>query len=43
VNEYLSAQGRFRRLSEEQIAYIQGEVDEKRDDMMAQDGKKIIH
>jgi pyruvate/2-oxoacid:ferredoxin oxidoreductase beta subunit len=43
VNEYLSAQGRFRRLSEEQIAYIQSEVDAKRDDLLAQDGKKIIH
>ena len=43
VNEYLSAQGRFRRLSEEQIAYIQSEVDNKRDDLLAQDGKTIIH
>ena len=43
VNEYLSAQGRFRRLSEDQIAYIQSEVDNKRDDLLAQDGKTIIH
>ena len=43
VQEYLSAQGRFRRLSEDQIAYVQGEVDAKRDDLLANDGKKIIH
>ena len=43
VQEYLSAQGRFRRLSEDQIAYVQGEVDAKRDDLLANDGKKVIH
>lgn len=43
VQEYLSAQGRFRRLTEEQIAYIQGEVDTKRDDLLANEGKQIIH
>jgi pyruvate ferredoxin oxidoreductase beta subunit len=43
VQEYLSAQGRFRRLSEDQIAYVQGEVDKKRDDLLGNDGKQIIH
>ena len=43
VTEYLSAQNRFRRLSEEQIAYIQSEVDKKKDDLLAMDGKNIIH
>ena len=43
VTEYLSTQGRFRRLSKEQIAYIQSEVDKKKNDLLAQDGKLIIH
>ena len=43
VQEYLKAQGRFRQLSEDQLAYIQGEVDKKRDDLLAMDGKQIIH
>ncbi len=43
VQEYLGAQGRFRRLSKDQIAYVQGEVDKKRDDLLANDAKKIIH
>ena len=43
VTEYLIAQGRFRRLTEDQIAYVQSEVDSKRDDLLSNDGKKIIH
>ena len=43
VQEYLKAQGRFRQLSEDQITYIQGEVDTKRDDLLSNDGKKVIH
>ena len=43
VQEYLSAQGRFRRLSEDKINYVQDEVDKKRDDLLANDGKKVIH
>ncbi|MCJ7732001.1 thiamine pyrophosphate-dependent enzyme [Candidatus Bathyarchaeota archaeon] len=43
VQEYLKAQGRFRQLSEDQITYIQSEVDTKRDDLLANDGKQIIH
>lgn len=42
VTEYLSAQGRFRRLSEEQIDYIQGEVDRRRKDLLERDGKKVF-
>jgi pyruvate/2-oxoacid:ferredoxin oxidoreductase beta subunit len=43
VQEYLKTQGRFRQLSENQVNYIQGEVDKKRDDLLANEGKKIIH
>jgi len=43
VREYLKTQGRFRQLTDEQINYIQGEVDKKRDDLLANDSKKIIH
>ena len=42
VIEYLSLQNRFRRLSEEQVAYIQTEVDKKREDLLAMDGKKVV-
>ncbi|MCW4049565.1 MAG: thiamine pyrophosphate-dependent enzyme [Candidatus Bathyarchaeota archaeon] len=43
VTEYLSAQGRFRRLSEEQLKYIQDEVDKKRTEYLEMDGKRIIY
>ena len=43
VQEYLKAQGRFRQLTDAQITYIQSEVDRKRDDLLANDGKLIIH
>lgn len=42
VREYLSAQGRFRRLDETQIDYIQGEVDKRRKDLLERDGKKLF-
>ena len=42
VHEYLSAQGRFRRLDEEQIDYIQKEVDKRRKDLLERDGKKLF-
>jgi len=41
VPEYLKAQGRFRRLSEEQIEYIQTTVDERRMNLLAMEGKRI--
>ena len=41
VTEYLKAQGRFRRLSEEQIEYIQTTVDERRTNLLAMEGKRI--
>ena len=41
VTEYLKAQGRFRRLSEEQIEYIQTTVDERRMNLLAMEGKRI--
>jgi len=43
VQEYLKAQGRFRHLTGKQIAYIQSEVDKGREDLLANDGKEIIH
>ena len=43
VTEYLKAQGRFRGLSQDQINYIQDEVDKKRLDMLENNSKKIIH
>jgi len=43
VREYLKAQGRFRHLTEEQIAYVQAQVDAKREDLLANDGKRIVH
>jgi pyruvate ferredoxin oxidoreductase beta subunit len=42
VTEYLSTQGRFRRLSEKQIEYIQSEVDQRRKDLLDRDGKKVF-
>ena len=41
VTEYLKAQGRFRRLSDEQIEYIQTTVDERRTNLLAMEGKRI--
>ena len=41
VREYLKAQGRFRHLSEEQLEFIQSEVDRKREELIAKDGTKI--
>ena len=43
VREYLKAQGRFRHLTEEQIAYVQAQVDAKREDLLVNDGKRIVH
>jgi pyruvate ferredoxin oxidoreductase beta subunit len=41
VTEYLKAQGRFRRLSEEQVEHIQTTVDERRMNLLAMEGKRI--
>ncbi len=41
VTEYLKAQGRFRRLSEEQVGYVQTTVDERRMNLLAMEGKRI--
>ena len=41
VTEYLKAQGRFRRLSEEQIEHVQATVDERRTNLLAMEGKRI--
>ncbi len=41
VTEYLKAQGRFRRLSEEQVEHVQTTVDERRTNLLAMEGKRI--
>jgi pyruvate ferredoxin oxidoreductase beta subunit len=41
VTEYLKAQGRFRRLSDEQVEYVQATVDERRTNLLAMEGKRI--
>jgi pyruvate ferredoxin oxidoreductase beta subunit len=42
VIEYLKPQGRFRHLTEAQISYIQEQVDDKREDLLTNNGRKII-
>ena len=42
VEEYLKPQGRFRRLSQEQIDFIQSEIEDKRKTLLENDGKKIV-
>ena len=41
VEEYLRLQGRFRRLGKEEIAQIQGFVDEEKERLLERDGKNI--
>ena len=41
VTEYLKAQGRFRRLSDEQVEHVQTTVDERRTNLLAMEGKRI--
>ena len=41
VTEYLKAQGRFRRLSEKQVEYVQATVDERRMNLLAMEGNRI--
>ena len=41
VEEYLKLQNRFRHLSEEQIDYVQGQVDRKREWLIAHEGERI--
>jgi pyruvate ferredoxin oxidoreductase beta subunit len=42
VEEYLRAQGRFRRLSKEQIEFIQRQVDEQRKRLLENEGRNIV-
>jgi len=42
VEEYLKAQGRFRRLSEDQIKFVQSEVDTRRRRLLENEGKNIL-
>jgi len=41
VTEYLKAQGRFRRLSDEQVEHVQTTVDERRTNLLVMEGKRI--
>ena len=41
IEEYLRLQGRFRKLSKEQIEFIQSEVDGQRQRLLENDGKRI--
>jgi pyruvate ferredoxin oxidoreductase beta subunit len=42
IEDYLKAQRRFRILSDDQIKYLQNEIDVKRQQLLNSDGKKII-
>jgi pyruvate ferredoxin oxidoreductase beta subunit len=42
VEEYLKAQGRFRRLTDEQVEFIQKQVDTERKRLLESDGKNIL-
>ncbi len=42
MEDYLKSQNRFRHLTDDQIQFIQSEVDEKREMLLKYDGKKII-
>ena len=42
VQEYLNAQGRFRRLTDEQVEFIQKQVDTERKRLLESDGKSIL-
>jgi len=42
VEDYLKAQNRFRHLTDDQIEYMQNEVDTKRQRLLENDGKRII-
>jgi len=41
VTEYLKAQGRFRRLGDEQVEHVQATVDERRMNLLGMEGKRI--
>ncbi len=42
IEEYLKAQGRFRQLSEEQIKFVQSEIDTRRRRLLENEGKNIV-
>ena len=42
IEEYLKAQGRFRQLSEDQIKFVQDEVDTRRSRLLENEGKNIV-
>jgi len=42
IEEYLKAQGRFRQLSEDQINFVQSEIDTRRKRLLENEGKNIV-
>jgi len=42
IEDYLKAQNRFRHLTDDQIQYIQNEIDTKRQRLLENDGKRVI-
>jgi pyruvate ferredoxin oxidoreductase beta subunit len=42
IEDYLKAQNRFRHLTDDQIQYVQSEVNTKRQRLLENDGKKVI-
>ena len=42
VEDYLKAQNRFRHLTEDQIRFIQDQIDTRRKRLLENDGKRII-
>ena len=42
VEDYLKSQNRFRHLTDDQIQWIQANIDEKREILLEFDGKKIV-
>ncbi len=42
IEDYLKAQNRFRHLTDDQIRYMQSEVDTKRQRLLESDGKRVI-
>jgi len=42
IEDYLKAQNRFRHLTDDQIQYMQSEVDTRRQRLLENDGKRVI-
>ena len=42
IEDYMKAQNRFRHLTDDQVRYMQNEVDMKRQRLLENDGKRVI-